>query len=591
MLFSRIMASLLISTLTILIIFFIRKVFKNQLSAKWRYYSWFLLFIVLTIPFVPSDWIDWINFDSHLTWDLQEKSNFPQSDKTIENLKTQESSWMQDFPISVSQLQLEPLSQIFVDVWVIGMIIMTGLIIKAWRQLTKIQQSVTRIQNPKILSLLDQCKKQFNLSQPLILGESSLITSPLTFGVFQTYVVLPKDAEKWLSMEEIKYILLHELYHVKCKDILANYLMMFYQMVYWFHPFVWMAFRQMKLDREIACDSAVLHVLDPQSYSKYGNTLIHFLDNRRSNNLALMSQLNGSKKQLKERIQRIASFRVEPTGIKWKSVMIFWLLGAWVMSQIPLFSVMAQTDSYYHFENEKVVEEDLSSYFSGYQGTFVLYDLHKDQYRIYNKEKSALRVSPNSTYKIFSALFALESHQITPDHSTLRWDGTPHPYPSWNQDQNLFTAMKYSVNWYFQQLDSQVGHDRIAAHLKQIQYGNTDVSSGLSRFWIESSLKISPMEQVQVLTAFYRNDFGFQHKNVQMVKQAIQLEEKKGKRLSGKTGTGNINGENVNGWFIGYVETQTHTYFFATHIQGDHHTSGSQAAEITKSILSDKGLF
>lgn len=588
MFFSHFIASVLLSSLTIIMIFLVGKIFKNQLSAKWKYYCWFLLFIVLTIPFVPNDWID---FENDLIWNIQEPREFHESTKPLEDPQVQENHWMQDFPISVNQFHLERLNKIVFYTWIVGMVIMTLLMTKAWRQLKKIKESVSQVQNQKVLCLFDQCKKQFNISKPLILGESSLITSPLTFGLFQTYVVLPVNYEKWLSMEEIKYILLHELYHFKCKDIFTNYLIVFYQIVYWFHPLVWMAFRQMKLDREIACDSAVLHSLDQQCYTEYGNTIIHFVDNRRQKNFAFMNQLNGSKKQLKERIKRIASFHTESRWLKFKSVIIFTLLGAFVASQFPLFSVMAYDDQHYHLGDEQVIEEDLSSYFPENKGTFVLYDLQKDQYRIYNKEKSTLRVSPNSTYKIYSTLFALESNIITREKSTIEWDGKQYPYKSWNQNQNLFTAMKSSVNWYFQKLDAQVGEDRIETYLKQIKYGNANLSGGLSRFWMESSLKISPIEQIQVLTDFYRNEFGFKHTNIQTVKQVIQLEEKKGRRLSGKTGTGNVNGKNVNGWFVGYVETQTNTYFFATNIRGDNHSYGSKAAEITKSILSDKGIF
>jgi bla regulator protein BlaR1 len=348
----------------------------------------------------------------------------------------------------------------------------------------------------------------------------------------------------------------------------------------------------MKLDREIACDSAVLHSLDNRQYAEYGNTIIDFVDKlSRPKYITLVHQLNGAKKQIKKRIECIAAFTVEPRKLQLKSLVIFMLMGVLVASQIPIFSAMAYNDQYYEFDGKQAIYENLSKYFAGYEGSFVLYNLQADQYRIYNENNSTVRVSPNSTYKIYSALFALESNVITRENSTMKWNGEHYPYASWNKNQSLSTAMKSSVNWYFQNLDKKVHLNNIQHYLEQINYGNNDLSGGVSQYWIESSLKISPIEQVQLLKAFYNNEFGFNPKNVQTVKEVIQLEEKNGAKLSGKTGTGSVNEKNINGWFIGYVETKENTYFFATNIQNENNSYGSKAVEITKSILKDKGIY
>ena len=61
--------------------------------------------------------------------------------------------------------------------------------------------------------------------------------------------------------------------------------------------------------------------------------------------------------------------------------------------------------------------------------------------------------------------------------------------------------------------------------------------------------------------------------------------------LYGKTGTGRVNGKDVNGWFIGYIETANNTYYFATNIQSSSGATGSQATEITESVLSNLGIW
>ncbi len=583
--------SFIVSSFTVIVITLIRYVFKKQLSAKWRYRLWFFLLIALTLPFIPNDLLRFGNFFSFNH--NQEESQINASNTSIEETQMNE-SWMQDLSVSVNRLDLTAVNEILVSIWVIGIIIFTALIIQSWLKLNKIKISMTSIETNEVLALFTRCKQQLNISKQLMIGVSPLIKSPMTFGLFKTYIVLPSHFEEWLSMDEIKYILLHEMNHYKYKDIAMNYLVVIFQILYWYNPFVWFAFKEMRLDREIACDTAVLTSIDKDSYIKYGNTIINFIDkkNRTSFHFNLTNQLNGSKTQIKKRIESIASYTPESKLLQLKSLAVFMFVGIFVTGQIPIMSVVANEENHYDISNEqRTVYEDLSNYFADYEGSFVLYSTQEEKYYIYNEEKSTLRVSPNSTYKIYSALFGLESNVITSEDSFIKWDGEQYPYDSWNKNHNLSSAMQDSVTWFFQKLDQNVHQDTIQFYLNKINYGNHDTSGGLTQYWLESSLKISPIEQVQSLKNFYNNTYGFKDENIQTVKDAIKLEEKDGAILSGKTGTGSVNGKINNGWFIGYVETKEDTLFFATNIQDEENSYGSIAAEITLSILKDKDIY
>ncbi len=86
--------------------------------------------------------------------------------------------------------------------------------------------------------------------------------------------------------------------------------------------------------------------------------------------------------------------------------------------------------------------------------------------------------------------------------------------------------MENSVNWYFQTLDKKTKLKNIQTYLKQIGYGNHDVSGGISNFWLESSLKISPIEQVKLLESFYTNKFKFEDKNIEAVKDSLLISKR-----------------------------------------------------------------
>ncbi len=589
MFFTNFVISFILSTFTIAVIMLIKKIFQKQLSAKWHYNLWFLLLFALAIPFLPQNLI---TFDSHFISLDSIQGNATNHGTDLGEAEAESGNWMNDFSVSVNRSSPDFLNVIFACLWIAGILFMGILTIKSWYKLKTIKSTTQPIKNKELLTLFEQCKQHLNISKPFFLRESSLNKSPMAFGLFKSYIVLPTNLDKWLSTEDIKYILLHELNHFKNKDVLTNYFVILFQILYWYHPLVWYAFKEMRLDREIACDIAVLNSMGEHYSVNYGNTILNFAEKTSHlKNLALANHLNGSKKQIKKRIIKIAAFTRESKLLKLKSVLIFLMAGIIISCQLPFVSAMTSSDDQYEFNHQRVTYEDLSAYFEDYEGSFVLYDAQADRYSIYNENQSTLRVPPNSTYKIYSALFGLQANAITSENSTIKWDGQDYPFDSWNKDHNLSTAMSNSVNWYFSELDKTMSLDDIQENLKGIHYGNYDVSGGREQFWIESSLKISPVEQVQLLTAFYFNEFGFDEKNVQAVKDSLRIEELDDFYLSGKTGTGTVNGKNINGWFIGYVEKGENIYFFATNIQNETDASGSAAADITSSILNDKGIY
>jgi uncharacterized protein (TIGR03435 family) len=89
----------------------------------------------------------------------------------------------------------------------------------------------------------------------LLLHES--MTGPMTCGVLRPAIVLPMDVQTWAA-EDLRRAIIHELEHVRRADWLTQCLARLVCAVYWFHPLVWAAWRQLNLEAERACDDAVL---------------------------------------------------------------------------------------------------------------------------------------------------------------------------------------------------------------------------------------------------------------------------------------------------------------------------------------------
>lgn len=151
----------------------------------------------------------------------------------------------------------------------------------------------------------------------------------------------------------------------------------------------------------------------------------------------------------------------------------------------------------------KFLKSTWSACFEDADGSFVFYDLSQDTWQIYNKEKALIRYRRNSTYKIYGALFALNAGLITPENSEMAWDGEIYAFDAWNQNQDLNSAMKNSVNWYFQTLEEHMGKTSVQQYIDNIDYGNRDLSGSFPSCWLESSLKISPAEQVYLLKEIF----------------------------------------------------------------------------------------
>ena len=85
----------------------------------------------------------------------------------------------------------------------------------------------------------------------------------------------------------------------------------------------------------------------------------------------------------------------------------------------------------------------------------------------------------------------------------------------------------------------------------------------------------------------WQNKWNLNPQNIQAVKDSLFLSELSIGTLYGKTGTGNVDGQNCNGWFIGFLENDSKIYCFATNLRDEGTADGSSAAQITIDILNN----
>ena len=571
----------------------IKRLFRNFLTPRVQYNLWLFFLLVTILPFLPL----------HISNILQNLSIRHFANQTIilenENLIantsniTEDSFAINDFAVSLTKNIPQFFSILLFAIWIVGMIIMFLLALKSFIRLKEIKESALPVQNQTVIDIYKLCLIRTNTKETLPIYSTAYLKNPIMIGVFSPAIYLPIHLISDFNETDMMYILLHELNHYTHKDAIINYIQNACGIVYWFNPMVWVAIRKIRSDREVACDTSVLELLEEDAYISYGNTLLTLAEKVSLSPFPFSLGMGGGFRQMKQRILNIRDYKKPGLRKKLGSTMIFLLAGLLTLYIAPAFSVYASNDEEYHWNtnNENISYINLASRFGNYDGSFVLYDITKNRWLIYDEKNALKRVSPESTYKIYSALIGLDEQVITPSDNLQKWDRTAYPFQEWESDQTLSTAMAASVNWYFQNIDAQLGSQTIYQHLKELNYGNMMVGPNLDHYWMESTLKISPVEQVKLLSQLYADELPFDRDSMRLVKDSILISDSNSGSVYGKTGTGRVNDQDINGWFVGYIQKRNHTYIFATNIQSNQDATGIIASEITLNILSELDIY
>jgi len=141
---------------------------------------------------------------------------------------------------------------------------------------------------------------------PVPVGFSREVEAPVLVGTLRPMIVLPADIETWTNAEERSAVLLHELAHFERRDHWVSPIQAFLGAIFFFHPAVRYALRQLVLERELACDEQVLSMgTKPATYAEIILRVAeHSIPGRQSDCPAF----NSPGKTLERRIEMILSY-------------------------------------------------------------------------------------------------------------------------------------------------------------------------------------------------------------------------------------------------------------------------------------------
>lgn len=151
---------------------------------------------------------------------------------------------------------LSVLSIVFL-VWAAVLLVIAASLGYATLMVHRIVNRARPLDSADWLTPLFEVSDRLALDEPPRLLRSEDAKMPFACGVFRATIVLPAECDSW-SLDRRRAVLLHELAHVRRHDLVGHTLSRLACAVYWFHPLVWTAAKQLRSESERACDDLAL---------------------------------------------------------------------------------------------------------------------------------------------------------------------------------------------------------------------------------------------------------------------------------------------------------------------------------------------
>lgn len=350
MVFHRLLGySLEISTLIVLIFLF-KRLASRRLPPWWHYCLWLILLVRMLAPLEFENRLNVFNFFPSILPNDPIESVAPQPSEPIVAVSVgsgvQEASpplWRSFFEKHI------PLA------WFLGMCAFATYIAIKNLSFSWAVRRKPPLTDSGVLGLLAETKKRMGIRRKVPLIVTDRVNCPSLFGYLRPQLLLPEGIFKDLDGRELTYAFMHELGHLKRHDIGVSWVMAFLQAVYWFNPLVWLAFHQIRLDQEMACDASVLASMKGGDAREYARAIVGFLEKFcRNRQLPSLAGILESKVQMVSRITGILGYR----KASWKN-----LLGACSLLAIAMVILFMMTGSVYR-------EQAISDNVSAHNGTF-----------------------------------------------------------------------------------------------------------------------------------------------------------------------------------------------------------------------------
>ncbi|MCH4887070.1 hypothetical protein EZV73_05790 [Acidaminobacter sp. JC074] len=290
--FSRVLSLSITGSIIVVLTMLLKMLFKKKFSARWHYLIWFVLIIKLMMP---------IDIESPV-------SVMPNIDLESTPLSVTTDEGVTETPEPVMETKARPVKSLTYIHYIWFTIVVLIVTIKTILEgIFLRKQKIRKLELPMMDKLLSELKEELKIKGKVSLWLDKEDSVARVYGVLRPRIILTEKILYSSDESRLRYILLHELAHVKNHDILINMVRHLLMSLYFFNPIILLGLKQMAKDCELACDEAVLSRLTPNEQIGYGHTLISLINKKRPPNSLAMSLVK--KKDIVRRLKMIQSYK------------------------------------------------------------------------------------------------------------------------------------------------------------------------------------------------------------------------------------------------------------------------------------------
>ncbi|WP_147535451.1 M56 family metallopeptidase [Bacillus marasmi] len=404
-LFDWIIETSIYASLLVCLILIIKTLLKSRLSPRWHYLLWFVLIVRMIVPWSPLDFsiYSFLPKETEIVTGENETEVAPKNGSVPELSKPSSNQGVDENLFETSNLPVPkelnsetittqnekketPISiyNVAYVIWLAGVLIFsigTYLINRKLHNYIKHKPVVT---DNRVLTILQNCKKSMSIKRSIPLQLSGNISSPTVLGYFRPKILISNLLINQLTDQQLQHIFLHELSHIKRRDVGVNWLMHILLILNWFNPILWWAYYCMREDQELACDAYALTFMADDEKLSYGNTIISLLEKyAKYYQTPSLANLSRNKRSIKRRIILIKKF--EKKSYRWSALGIFTII---IVSVFSLINTQAQGSNEKHEEATKTKESTQNEK----NGSIYTPPIKKESYEEMSKEEVVFKL-------------------------------------------------------------------------------------------------------------------------------------------------------------------------------------------------------
>ena len=297
----------------------------RRLRATLRCGLWLLVIVKLLLPpslkspLSPGYWIGrWITPPLALPA-ASTATTIPQVNPVVSALtpfprvEASEASEMPAVDRTVSGFPRLNEAGVLMGLWILGSVALACGVLRR-NQLVRRLTGTARPASADLLEALRSAAAELGLRRLPELRLTQADHSPAVSGFLHPVIVLPAELAAHLTPSALRDVLLHELIHVRRRDLWLNLPQALVQIVWWWNPFVWLANARIRLLREQAVDEQVMLLTHGEEESTYPATLVavaRYCADRPVLTLSFVGILE-SRHHLRSRVERLLNAPLPP---------------------------------------------------------------------------------------------------------------------------------------------------------------------------------------------------------------------------------------------------------------------------------------